>query len=241
MAELVRDMHAIPETAPDALDRVLRAVTSGAVENVSGTDHAGVLLVDASKRQLTSVATTDDIMSTLDALQQETGEGPCLAAAAGETAADDTVVWVDEIASDPRWPRLSARIVAETPARSSVSFRLFTHQGTLGALNLFSDTANAFDEDSREIGRVYATHAALAMFRTRQQGEFRSALASRDTIGQAKGMIMERFGIDAVEAFSLLRRLSQDGNTPLADVARRLVDAGSESAGGREPGGQATR
>jgi hypothetical protein len=208
---------------------------------VSGTDHAGVLLVDASKRQLTSVATTDDIMSTLDALQQETGEGPCLAAAAGETAVDDTVVWVDEIASDPRWPRLSARIVAETPARSSVSFRLFTHQGTLGALNLFSDTANAFDEDSREIGRVYATHAALAMFRTRQQGEFRSALASRDTIGQAKGMIMERFGIDAVEAFSLLRRLSQDGNTPLADVARRLVDAGSESAGGREPGGQATR
>ncbi|WP_299568957.1 GAF and ANTAR domain-containing protein [uncultured Williamsia sp.] len=241
MAELVREMHAIPETAPDALDRVLTAVTSGALANVPGTDHAGVLLVDASQRELTSVATTDDIMSTLDALQQDTGEGPCLAAAAGATAGDDTLVWVDDISSDPRWPRLSARIVAETPARSSVSFRLFTHQGTLGALNLFSDTVNAFDEDSREIGRVYATHAALAMFRTRQQGEFRSALASRDAIGQAKGMVMERFGVDAVEAFALLRRLSQNGNLPLADVAWRLVDAGSESAGGDARGRQATR
>lgn len=230
MADLARDLHAVPESAPDALDQVLDAVTAGALANVSGTDHAGVLLVDAAQRTLTTVAPTDDIMVTLDALQQETGEGPCLAAAAGATASDDTVVWVDDIAGDPRWPRLSERIVAETPARSSMSFRLFTHQGTLGALNLFSDTVNAFDEDSREIGRIYATHAALAMFRTRQQGEFRSALASRDTIGQAKGMIMERFGVDAVEAFALLRRLSQDGNTPLADVAQRLVEAGSEKA-----------
>lgn len=241
MAELVRELHAVPESAPDALDTVLFAVTAGALDNVAGTDHAGVLLVDAAQRTLTTVAPTDDVMVTLDRLQQETGQGPCLAAASGDTASDDTVVWVDDIAGDPRWPRLSARIVDETPARSSMSFRLFTHQGTLGALNLFSDTANAFDEDSREIGRVFATHAALAMFRTRQQGEFRSALASRDTIGQAKGMIMERFGIDAVQAFALLRKLSQDGNAPLADVARRLVDAGSETARDRGPGGQATR
>lgn len=241
MAELARELHAVPESAPDALETVLVAVTAGALDNVAGTDHAGVLLVDATRRTLTTVAPTDDIMVTLDRLQQETGEGPCLAAASEATASDDTVVWVDDIANDPRWPRLSRRLVDETPARSSMSFRLFTHQGTLGALNLFSDTANAFDEDSREIGRVFATHAALAMFRTRQQGEFRSALASRDTIGQAKGMIMERFGVDAMQAFALLRKLSQDGNAPLAEVARRLVDAGSESAGDQRPGGHATR
>lgn len=229
MADLAREMHAVPESASDALERVLTTVTAGALENVAGTDHAGVLLVDARSRTLTTVAPTDDVMIALDQLQQETGEGPCLRAASGQAAGDETMVAVDEIATDPRWPRLSARTVAETPARSSVSFRLFTHQGTLGALNLFSDTANAFDDESREVGRVFATHAALAVFRTRQQGDFRSALASRDLIGQAKGVIMERFGIDAVEAFALLRRLSQDGNTPLTEVARRLVETRPEA------------
>ena len=63
------------------------------------------------------------------------------------------------------------------------------------------------------------------MYRARQQGDFRSALASRDLIGQAKGMLMERFTIDAVAAFELLRRLSQDTNTPLVEVARQVTEA----------------
>jgi hypothetical protein len=120
MADLVRGLHAVPESAPDAQDQVLTAVTSGALDSVAGTDHAGVLLVDARTRELTTVAPTDDTMVTLERLQQETGEGPCLRAAVGGTEEDETMVWVDEIATDRRWPRLSARTVAETPARSSV-------------------------------------------------------------------------------------------------------------------------
>ncbi|GAA2057568.1 GAF and ANTAR domain-containing protein [Williamsia deligens] len=220
MAEMARSLHAVPEADPDAFDQVLAAVTAGAVEHVAGADHAGILLVESRARTMTTVAPTDDVMVTLDTLQQETDQGPCL-----EAAWEHTEVWVDDIATDGRWPELSRRVVAETPARSSLSFQLFTHQGTMGALNLFSDRTDAFSHESREIGRVFATHAALAMFRTRQQGEFRSALASRDTIGQAKGMIMERFGVDPVEAFALLRKLSQDSNTPVTDVAQRLVES----------------
>jgi putative methionine-R-sulfoxide reductase with GAF domain len=220
IADLSRTMHAIPETDRAASDEVIEAITAGAVEHVAGTDHAGVLLVDPKAREYETIAPTDEIMVHLDLLQKETGQGPCV-----EAAWQHHMVRVDDIAADPRWPELSARTVAETPARSSLSFQLFTHHATIGALNLFSDRVNAFDDDSIEVGLVYATHASLALYRARQQGDFRSALASRDLIGQAKGMLMERFTIDAVAAFELLRRLSQDTNTPLVEVARQVIEA----------------
>ena len=78
---------------------------------------------------------------------------------------------------------------------------------------------------------IFATHTALAWNMLRRDEQFRSALASRDVIGQAKGMLMERFGIDAVRAFDLLKRLSQDSNTPLHEVAERLTSSGRHSAG----------
>ena len=79
-------------------------------------------------------------------------------------------------------------------------------------------------------GLIFATHTALAWNMLRRDEQFRSALASRDVIGQAKGMLMERFGIDAVRAFDLLKRLSQDSNTPLHEVAERLTSSGRHSA-----------
>jgi AmiR/NasT family two-component response regulator len=75
-----------------------------------------------------------------------------------------------------------------------------------------------------EIGGVFAAHVALAWSMMRRQDQFRSALASRDVIGQAKGVIMERFNLDAVEAFELLSRLSQKSNTKLIEIARSLID-----------------
>jgi len=76
-----------------------------------------------------------------------------------------------------------------------------------------------------ELGLIFATHTALTWNLLRRDEQFKSALASRDIIGQAKGMIMERFNIDAVQAFELLKRLSQNSNAPVAEIARRLVYA----------------
>ncbi|MCH5641220.1 GAF and ANTAR domain-containing protein [Gordonia sp. ABSL49_1] len=215
----MREVHAIPEAGADSVDRAIASITAGAVASVPGAQYAGILVIDADGG-FTTLAPTGDIMAHLDRLQKETAEGPCV-----EAAWAQHTVRVDDFSTDPRWPKLAARTLAETPARSSLSFQLFTHQGALGALNLFSDEINAFGEEDEEIGLVFATHAALALFRTRQQSDFRSALASRDMIGQAKGMLMERFGIDAVAAFGLLRRLSQDTNTPVADIARQVIEA----------------
>jgi AmiR/NasT family two-component response regulator len=74
------------------------------------------------------------------------------------------------------------------------------------------------------LGAVLATHAALAFAAVDTQGQFYSALASRDHIGQAKGILMERFDVDSVQAFGMLRKMSQDTNTPLRDVAKRMTD-----------------
>lgn len=218
IAELARQMHAVPESTQDTTGQVLESITAGAVEYVPGAQYAGVLVVD-QKKNFDTLAPTDPLMNEADRIQKETGEGPCL-----QAAWDHHTVLMSDIRTDPRFPRFSARVIEETPLRSSLSFQLFTDKGTIGALNVFADTTDAFNEESQEVGLLFATHAALALRAARQQQHFQSALASRDVIGQAKGMIMYRFRIDAVAAFALLRRLSQDTNTPLAKVAEQLIE-----------------
>jgi AmiR/NasT family two-component response regulator len=93
----------------------------------------------------------------------------------------------------------------------------------MGALNFYSRRAGVFDAAAVEDGMVVATHVALAWNLARRDQQFHSALATRDIIGQAKGMLMERFKIDAVQAFEVLKRLSQNSNTPLVDIADDIV------------------
>ena len=107
--------------------------------------------------------------------------------------------------------------------RSVVSFRLFGDPHDLAALNLLAEPPHAFDEESIELGLIFAAHTTVAWNMMRRHEQFRSALASRDLIGQATGILMKRFDLNAVAAFDLLRKLSQESNTKLVDVADRLV------------------
>jgi AmiR/NasT family two-component response regulator len=106
---------------------------------------------------------------------------------------------------------------------------LFIAGETMGALNVYAEEPNVFGDESRNIGLVFAAHSSVAWNSARRDEQFKNALASRDVIGQAKGMIMERYGVDAVQAFELLRKLSQDSNVPLIKVATELV-ADTQSA-----------
>ncbi len=89
---------------------------------------------------------------------------------------------------------------------------------------------NAFGPETREIGLVFAAHSSVAWNAARRDEQFKKALASRDVIGQAKGMLMERYGVNAIQAFELLRKLSQDSNTPLIQIATDLVEKQQSSA-----------
>ena len=108
--------------------------------------------------------------------------------------------------------------------RSGLSFKLYTGDQTAGALNIFSFRPHVFIGESEAIGSVLAAHAAAAIFAGRQGEQLQSALTTRDIIGQDKGVITERYNLDAVGAFDMLRRLSQDMNVRLAEIAQRVID-----------------
>ncbi|MGV0749454.1 GAF and ANTAR domain-containing protein [Mycolicibacter minnesotensis] len=215
VADLVHTLNQRPGVEPEgALDELLVNLLA----HMSCAQHAGVTLT-TSGGDVQTLSATDAYPVALDDIQRRHREGPCLAA-----AWKHHVVRLDDICAEERWPSYCREAAATTPIRSILAFELFTGEGTTGALNFYSQSANAFDDDSVELGLILATHAALAWHMVRRDEQFRSALASRDVIGQAKGMLMERFGIDAVRAFELLKRLSQTSNIPLAEVAQQVVN-----------------
>lgn len=212
MAELARAV-----AAPRSMEEVLCDVTAAALELIPGADAAGVLLLGKGGT-FESLGDTSELPGKLDELQMDYEEGPCV-----QAAVDDLIVRTDDFRDEERWPKYSKAAV-ELGVLSGVSFKLYTGDRTAGALNLFSFAANAFDGEAETTGSVLAAHAAAAILATRQSEQLESALSTRDRIGQAKGIIMERYGVDDVRAFEMLRQLSQDSNTRLADIAQRVID-----------------
>jgi GAF domain-containing protein len=212
MAELARSF-----APPPRVEDVLAGVTSAAVELIPGADMAGVLLT-AKGGKFDSVVDTSDLVRQLDEVQVTHNEGPCL-----DAATDELVVRTNDFATDTRWPKFSRAALA-VGIHSSLSFRLYGSTRTAGALNVFGSKPNVFTSESEAIGLVLASHAAAAILASRHGEQLESAMSSRDTIGQAKGIIMERFNVDAVRAFELLRQLSQADNIPLAVIAQRVID-----------------
>lgn len=204
------------------VENILETVTSQAVALMREVHIADVLLIDGERHR--SMAATSDIANELDELQIKFGEGPCLAAA----TADGTVSCTD-LTVDTRWPRF-AKAAVQAGVRSVLSFQLYFYPATAmsvggrGALNLFSHDAYEFTLEQQALGAMLATHAASALIAADRQTQFESALGSRDLIGQAKGVLMERFKVDATRAFELMVQLSQDTNKPVRVLARQIVD-----------------
>ncbi|HEX5253619.1 MAG TPA: GAF and ANTAR domain-containing protein [Mycobacterium sp.] len=197
----------------------LHELIGNGVDHVTGCQYAGITLAEKSKSVISVVATHRYPM-VLDAIQNRYGEGPCLA-----SVWEHHVMQIADLNTEQRWLRYRRHALEQTPIRSILSFELFVDGTSMSALNFYADRPHAFNQDSVELGTVYATHIALAWSMMRRQDQFRSALASRDIIGQAKGVVMERFDLDAIEAFELLTRLSQQSNTRLVDIAAALVDS----------------
>lgn len=203
------------------VDDVLVDVTAAAKELIPGVDIAGVLLVGKGGTHQT-LAPTSDVMFKLDELQMTTGEGPCL-----QAALDEIVIRTDDFRHEPRFPNYAPKVV-ELGLLSALSLKLYTADRTAGALNLFGYEPRLWNSEAETIGMVLAAHAASAILASRESEQLQSALSTRDRIGQAKGIIMERFKIDDVRAFEMLRKLSQDTNTKLVDVAHRVIDTPAE-------------
>jgi GAF domain-containing protein len=115
-------------------------------------------------------------------------------------------------------------VVAETGVRSMAGARLHTSTETIGSLNVYDERPGRFERDDLAVVHVLARHAAVALAATRDTSQLWQAIDARQLIGQATGILMERFSLDADRAFEVLRRYSQDRNVKLRDVAARLVE-----------------
>lgn len=201
-----------PATEAEVLD----ACVARAMGAMRCAEHVAILRVDDGRA--TTLTSTAGCPEALDEIGQRCGEGPDLTA-----AGQRDFVRVDDTVQERRWPGYCRQVTDQTPIRSLLVFPLSPAGGITATLSFYAGQPGAFDDAAVDLGSVLATHTSLVWQVLRRHEQFHSALASRDVIGQAKGMIMERFGIDAAQAFALLKRLSQESNRPLVDVARRLA------------------
>lgn len=214
LADLARQMQHGAD-APAVLDLVVAAVAG----TVPGVQEATISLVQG-RRRVVSAAATSDVARRFDDLQQRTHQGPCL-----DAMYEHETIRVDDLATDARWPELGGRATAEG-LRSALCIQLFVQGNDLGAMNLLARRPQAFDDESERIGLLFASHAAVALAQAQRISHLELGLASRDVIGQAKGVLMERYKITADQAFLLLAKVSQDTNQRLVDVADDLTRTG---------------
>jgi GAF domain-containing protein len=193
---------------------------------VPGADDGSLSLVAARRTMVTEAAFTT-FARTMDQLQEQTGEGPCL-----DAVYEQHTVLVADTAEDERWPQFNA-LACAGGVRSILALQLFVDGDNLGALNLYARRPQAFSEDAQHLGQMFASHAAMAYSTVRRQEQLRRAVTTREVIGQAQGILMERHRITADEAFGMLVLASQHNNVKLRDLAERLVRTGTINDDGR--------
>ena len=213
MVEIARGLNKVVVDRPGAVDLVLES----ALETVPGIDAASITVIHRDGR-IETVAGTDELVYRLDQMQYDFDEGPCLDALRGAP-----VQRVDDMRADDRWPQFAPK-AANARVRSHMAMELYADDRSIGGLNLYSQRSHAFDEDTRHLAWLFASHAAIAMGHTRENEDMGQALATRKVIGQAIGAVMQRFELDEARAFEFLVRVSNSGNIKLRDVAQEVVD-----------------
>lgn len=211
LAEMALSLHEV-RSFRETLDLVLEFAVK-----MLGCSHAGIVVTREGGR-VETMAATHPLVVDLDAMQVECGEGPDL-----EPITDRHGVLVPDATREERWPTW-ARRAAGTGVRSMLGTRLYTTSTVIGSLNVYDTETDAFDAEDVEVAHLLARHAAVAMDRARDTEHLWRAIDARNLIGQAQGILMERFGIEADQAFAVLRRYSQDHNIKLHHVAQRLIE-----------------
>jgi len=200
------------------LQGTLNAIVATAVITIDNAEYAGVNLLDHGRFVPQAVAGQPPL--TLDALQQRTGTGPCI-----DSSRDQQTLRIDDVATDERWPAYAALAVSLGVA-SMLCVPLWVDEQRMGSVSLYGSEPHGFAGHHEQLANLFATHAALALADARRTEQLRVALANRDVIGQAKGVLMERHRITAQAAFDLLAQHSQRTNRKLTVVCQHLTDTG---------------
>lgn len=223
------DLEAVAEIArvlADAasVDDLLQRIADLGERYLDDCDGVSVMFVHRGGR-ISSPAFSSRVAYDSDQAQYLADEGPCL-----EALREHHTVVIDDLEDDTRWPAYR-RLALALGVRSMISFRLFVREDTMGALDFYSRSPHAFGARSRIVGQVFASHAAVALKAAITEAGLATALRSRDVIGQAKGVLMEREGITAEEAFARLQATSQAVNRPIRELAAEIAETGAAPDG----------
>lgn len=208
MALKLHQERSLAETVERVLEYALESIPCA---------HAGIVFLQRGERLSTMAASHEEI-ARLDEIQLAFREGPDLRLLGGIDS-----VMVSDTAYEPRWPRW-AKEVADVGIGSMMGARLHTADETIGSLNFYAVPTHAFTANHRRAAMMMARHAGVALAWAREHEGIWDAIESRHLIGQAQGLLMERYDVSADTAFSILKRYSQHSNTKLRLVAQQLVE-----------------
>ncbi len=200
--------------------------TTSAMEAVTGTVVEVGLATGAGITEcggqdtFHSLAATDERVATVDELQFRLNEGPGV-----QTCLERGVLVSGDLVESARWPRWGPA-AAHHGFQAVVSVNLHANGTTLGAINLYSASPRQFTTEDLEMARLVGAHASIVLSRYRSDLNLWQAIAARHRIGQAQGILMERFHFDADKAFAVLRRLSQQQNIKLSQIADHVIATG---------------
>jgi hypothetical protein len=214
LSDLARTLQATSDTKS-----VLEDIVNAAIRLMPHATEASISLVRARKT-IESFAASSSLPRDVDIVQGETRQGPCF-----DAAYTEEIVRVPNLSEESRWPKFAQR-AWDLGAKSMLSFQLFVEGDNLGALNVYGNDVEVFDEECEQIGLLVAAHAAVAFADSQEIEQLGHALINRDVIGQAKGILMERHKISAQQAFTLLSTVSANTNIRLNLIAEHLATSG---------------
>jgi GAF domain-containing protein len=220
--ELAQELAAVARelVRADDIQDTLHRIVVLSVKTITNCDHAGLSLVVRGGRIETPAQTDPPVPQMIDKIQNDTGEGPCI-----DAIRHRQVFETGDLSREERWPRFAPAVVEQTDVRSVLAMRLFvTDDNTMGSINLYAEPVDAFDDDDRSVASIFAAHAAVALQAAQRQEQLTTAIDGRDIIGQAKGIIMARKGVDDATAFAMLRDGSSRMNRKLRAVAQQIID-----------------
>ena len=201
-----------------SLQGTLAAVLTTAVELVDTACAAGLNLYE--RGIFTPQAVVGDEPPPLDALQQQTGKGPCI-----DASRDQEIVFVGDLRNDERYPEF-AELAVSLGIGAMFCVPLWIDDVRLGSLSLYFPTTVQPRERDQQLASMIGVHAAAAISDARRTDNLRRAIENRDLIGQAKGILMERHRVTADQAFAVLSTASQRTNRKLVEIAESLVHTG---------------
>jgi GAF domain-containing protein len=212
---------------PRSVEETLETIARTARASVPGFDAVGISLMH-SDGSVETKAATGELVLELDRLQYELKEGPCVS-----SLHDEPVIVVDHIAHEQRWRKFVPEAV-KLGLKAQMALRLYVDDaGSIGGINMYSTSSDTIAEDAPAAAEIFAAQAAVALGHVQEVHQLNEALQSRQQIGTAVGILMERYKIDQQGAFGFLTRLSSTSNTKLREVAAHVVaDVARQGDGG---------